>query len=95
MAPDAGNSATGVYGWLLGFGLRLRQAHLCGHNPLPFGDQTALGTGAVLEATVPLVTLEPGDDAVVAAAGALGLARPLLGGGVGQRLALHGAGGGT
>jgi len=46
--------------------------YLSRHDTLSFCNEAALGTGAALEATLPLVPLEPGDDSVVPAAGALG-----------------------
>ncbi len=67
------------------------ERHLRRHHPLPLGDQVALAAGAVAEAAVPLVALQPGDDAVVPAAGALGAAGALVlrggqrGGGGGRR----------
>lgn len=50
------------------------QRHLRRHDPLPLDDEDALLAGAVLEAAVALVTLEPGQHPVVAAARALGRA---------------------
>lgn len=55
------------------------QRHLRGHDALPLSDQVALGAVAVLESAVTLVTLEPGDHAVVPASRALGLPGALLG----------------
>lgn len=46
--------------------------YLGGHDTLAFGNQVALDAQAVFEATVSLVSFEPGDDAVVATPGALG-----------------------
>ena len=46
-------------------------AHLRRHDPLPLGDEVALAAGAVPEAAVPLVALQPRDQTVVAAPRAL------------------------
>ena len=47
---------------------------LCGHDPLSLRDEVALAAGAVAEAAVPLVALQPRDQPVVPAARALGAA---------------------
>ena len=47
---------------------------LCGHDPLSLCDEVALAAGAVAEAAVPLVSLQPRDQPVVPAARALGAA---------------------
>lgn len=52
------------------------QRHLGGHDALPLGDERAFSATTVAPATITLVALESGNDAVVAAAGALG--RPLV-----------------
>lgn len=52
-------------------GLLPAQRHLGRHDPLPLDDEDALLAGAVFEAAVALVALEPGQHAVVAAARAL------------------------
>ena len=50
----------------------LPYSHLCRHDPLALGDEVALAAGAVPEAAVPLVALQPRDQPVVSAASALG-----------------------
>ena len=74
-AVDAGaqTERRGVLGRLLTLQRDLRR-----HHPLPLGDQRAPATRAVPVAAVPLVTLEPRHQSVVAAPGALGLPRTLL-----------------
>lgn len=52
-------------------GLLPAKRHLSRHDPLPLDDQDAFLAGAVLEATVALVALEPGQHPVVPAASAL------------------------
>jgi hypothetical protein len=68
------------------------ESHLGGHDALSFGYERALGAGTIPPAAVALVSLQGRDDAVIAAAGALG--RPLValgspeehsGGGSGRR----------
>lgn len=60
------------------------ETHLGSHDTLPLGDEVTAGTGTVLKLAMSLVSLEPADHAVVATAGALGLAGALLRGGVAQ-----------
>ena len=50
----------------------LPYSHLCRHDPLALGDEVALAAGAVPEAAVTLVALQPRDQPVVPAASALG-----------------------
>ncbi len=52
------------------------ESHLGGHDALSFGNERALGAGTVPPAAVALVSLQGRNDAVIAAAGALG--RPLV-----------------
>ena len=54
------------------------ERHLGGHDPLPLGDQVALGAQAVLVLAVALVALEPRDHAVVAATRTFRLAHAAL-----------------
>ena len=48
--------------------------YLRSHDPLPLGNERALGTEAVLPSAEALVTFERRDDAVVAASGTFGCA---------------------
>ena len=74
-ALNAGPQAegNGVLSRLLSF-----QSHLGSHDPLSLGDQIALGTGTVLEATVSLMSLQPGHHTMVPASCTLGLPSALL-----------------
>jgi len=47
------------------------QGHLGGHHPLAIDDQLAIGTAAFAPTAQTLVTLDTGDDAVIATPGAL------------------------
>lgn len=53
-------------------GLLPAQRHLRRHDALPLDDEDAFLAGAVLEPTVPLVTFEPRQHAVVPAPSTLG-----------------------
>ena len=54
--------------------------YLSCHDSLSLLDEVALGALAVSVLTAPLVTLEPGDDPVIATAGALGSPERILSG---------------
>ena len=45
-------------------------SHLCSHNSLSLGDEIAFAARTITKPTMPLVSLQPGDNAVVPTAGA-------------------------
>lgn len=61
-------------------GLLTTKGDLRGHHALPFGDQRALGTDAILPVAIPFVTFQSGNDAVISASRAFRRALVTFGG---------------
>lgn len=70
-----GSSGSGVTHLQCLHGLLASQRHLGGHHTLPIHDELAIGAAAFAPAAELLVPLDARDDAVIAAAGALGRAQ--------------------